>query len=53
MSSITRLPRKTPASAAARAVAAWLFTIAGVIFTIIGLFMALSAIGLVMERSAR
>ena len=26
-------------------VAAWLFTIAGVIFTIIGLFMALSAIG--------
>ena len=33
--------------------AAWLFTIAGVIFTIVGLFMALSAIGLVMERSAR
>jgi len=34
-------------------VAAWLFTTAGVIFTIIGLFMALSAIGLVMDRSAR
>ena len=46
----------TPEDAVVRGgepVAAWLFTIAGVIFTIIGLFMALSAIGLVMERSAR
>jgi uncharacterized membrane protein YphA (DoxX/SURF4 family) len=34
-------------------VAAWLFTTAGVIFTIIGLFMTLSAVGLVMDRSAR
>ena len=46
----------TPEDAVVRGgegVAAWLFTIAGVIFTIIGLFMALSAIGVVMERSAR
>jgi hypothetical protein len=34
-------------------VAARLFAIAGVVFTIVGLFMAFSALGLVMERSAR